>query len=85
MLCHIISSPMFNFISSNKVNLSCFYLKQLTTLFITGKKLLFSVAILLEPAEVGFQFSHFKEPLEEQWMRDSALIPLPALFNLKCL
>lgn len=36
-------------------------------------------------ARVGVSIQcHFKEPLE-QWMRDSALIPLPALFNLKCL
>lgn len=42
-----------------------------------------SMAILPEPAGVSIQ-CHFKEPLE-QWMRDSALIPLPALFNLKCL
>lgn len=57
MLCNIISSQIFNFISSSKVNVSCFYLEQATTLITTGKKLLFSMPILLEPAEVEFQFS----------------------------
>lgn len=79
---NIIYSWVFNFISSNKVDVICFYLEQSTALLTTGKKLLFSMATLLEPVGVSVQ-CHFKEPLE-QWMRDSALIPLPALFNLKC-
>lgn len=80
---NIIYSWVFNFISSNKVDVICFYLEQSTALLTTGKKLLFGMATLLEPVGVSVQ-CHFKEPLE-QWMRDSALIPLPALFNLKCL
>lgn len=73
---------MFNFISSLG---ECYLLLPWAIPSFVGhrKKLLFSMAILLEPAGVSIQ-CHFKEPLE-QWMRDSALIPLPALFNLKCL